>query len=754
MSTQKMEDQMHNRQLLARVEGIRLQACMKVAFLLAVAIVSLNVLAQTPVSAGYRDFSYGSSVSAPTGEKPESKLWWNDGSWWGDLYNSSDHAYHIYRFNLATQSWSDTGTRIDTRTASKADCLWDDSTQKLYVASYLFTNLGTSDTKSARWGRLYRYTFHPTKQSYTLDAGFPVTINQASSEVLTIAKDSTGKLWATWVQNSRPYVNHSTTSDLTWSTPFVVPTVSSSAAQLTSDDISSVIAFNENNVGVMWSNQNTATDYFVVHHDGDPDTVWQQEETAYSGIFASDDHINLKTDSGGTVYAAVKTSMTNSTSPRIVLLKRSTGGDWANFRIATGQFAHTRPIIELNPDSDQLFVFMTSPETPGGNIYYKFTTMSSPSFTDGLGTTFIASTTDTAINNATSTKQNVNSTAGLLVAASNQETTSYLHNYLSLGASSLLISSFNPTSGPAGTLVTINGTGFTNVNSVQFNGTASTNVSILSPTQIQATVSSGATTGPIRVATTSSSATSSTNFIVTTATAPVITSFNPSTGGVGTQVTITGSSFTGATVVAFNGVSATFTVVSDTQINTTVPNSALTGPISVTNAVGTTTSGASFTVTTVGKGLTFTPSGDSYVNSGNPTANYGMQTSLRLRTGNTSNPITYYSYLKFNVTGLTGSETSAKLRIFVSDATSNAVQLFSTSNAWTETTVNWNNSPAPITLLGSIASAGLNAVDIPIPASLFANGEGEYDFELQVSGTDSLVFGSKESSTPPQLIVE
>src|SRR5919197_4394442 len=52
---------------------------------------------------GTRDFSY-SGASAPTGQKPQSKLWFNDGSWWGVLYNSagtiaSGKGWHIYRFD-------------------------------------------------------------------------------------------------------------------------------------------------------------------------------------------------------------------------------------------------------------------------------------------------------------------------------------------------------------------------------------------------------------------------------------------------------------------------------------------------------------------------------------------------------------------------------------------------------------------------------------------------------------------------------
>jgi hypothetical protein len=81
--------------------------------------------------------------------------------------------------------------------------------------------------------------------------------------------------------------------------------------------------------------------------------------------------------------------------------------------------------------------------------------------------------------------------------------------------------------------------------------------------------------------------------------APTVSGFSPASGAVGSSVTVTGTGFTGATSVKFNGTSASFTVNGDTQVTATVPTGAKTGPISVTNAGGTGTSTASFTVSPV-----------------------------------------------------------------------------------------------------------------------------------------------------------
>src|SRR5437762_6491921 len=155
------------------------------------------------------------------------------------------------------------------------------------------------------------------------------------------------------------------------------------------------------------------------------------------------------------------------------------------------------------------------------------------------------------------------------------------------------ISSFTPSSGPVGTSVTINGTNFTGASAVLFNGT-SASFTVGSATAITATVPAGATSGPISVTTSDGTASSAASFTVINP--PTISSFTPSSGPVGTSVTISGTNFTGASAVLFNGTSASFTVSSATAITATVPAGATSGPISVTTPGGTASSAASFTV--------------------------------------------------------------------------------------------------------------------------------------------------------------
>jgi hypothetical protein len=70
----------------------------------------------------------------------------------------------------------------------------------------------------------------------------------------------------------------------------------------------------------------------------------------------------------------------------------------------------------------------------------------------------------------------------------------------------------------------------------------------------------------------------------------------PTSAAAGTAVTILGANLTGSSAVSFNGTAATFTLVSDTEITTTVPAGSTTGTVTVTTPKGTLSSNVVFTI--------------------------------------------------------------------------------------------------------------------------------------------------------------
>ena len=135
------------------------------------------------------------------------------------------------------------------------------------------------------------------------------------------------------------------------------------------------------------------------------------------------------------------------------------------------------------------------------------------------------------------------------------------------------------------------GQGFNTATGVTF-GTGTGTLTITNDTFATGKILSGATTGLITVKEPGGNLSTLQNFKIT----PTISNFSPTSGPVGTLVTINGTALKQATAVKFGTVVATFTVVSDTQITATVPTGAVTAKISATTPGGTAMSTTSFTV--------------------------------------------------------------------------------------------------------------------------------------------------------------
>jgi hypothetical protein len=450
--TQPMKDPMTSPRSLGRMLSVLGFTTLIMLSLWSIMVSTAKADGPVPLSvSGYLDFSYGTTVeSGPTAEGVESKLWWHDGFWWASMYNPQVEEWHIHRLNWHTQTWEDTGVLLDDRDGSRADVLWDGN--KLYVASHLAVPTGRHTSVDSERGRLYRYSYDEAAQTYSLDSGFPVNVNEDKTESLVVAKDSTGRLWVTYVtqptltSDRQVFVNASSGNDLTWGTPFTIPVA---ASHVDADDLSSVVTFRDDSgykTGVIWSNQVDNNFYFAVHNDTEsgPATGW--DVRAITPPDTANDHISIKslqTASSGQVFAVIKTSAISDTDTLVGVVARDTGGSFSFHEYSTVADRDTRPILLIDEgdltttSDDQIHVFVTG--TPGGGrICYKSADITTPlsnmSFLSGnCGDSFIQDEDGgiDLIDNSTSTKQNVNETTGLVVLASDDVNGQvYVHNVM------------------------------------------------------------------------------------------------------------------------------------------------------------------------------------------------------------------------------------------------------------------------------------------------------------------------------------
>jgi hypothetical protein len=397
-----------------------------------------------PADAGFIDHSYAASnVSDPTKDKPQSKVWFNDGFWWGGLFVPGTDDYRIHRYNAASHTWTATSTVVDARNGSQGDYLWDGSS--LYVAS-------VNDDSSTGAILVFKFDYNAGSDTYTLDPDFRqdhngngdlengLIVGNGPAETVTIAKDSTNQLWVTFdnpvdASNRAIMVNRSTTNEHTWGTPFKL------GANVGPDDISAIIHFGGDVIGVMMSEHRPTTDpgsafHFFTHHDVAPDDTWGGPTSISGGPTFAEDHINMKltaTDSG-TILAALKT---NGSPNHIQLYSRPSGSAaWVAHPVVGSNQSVTRPQVVVDETNDRAYVIYTAPESAGEGdmaIWYKSAPLSTLNFNaSGLGTRLIADAGQD-INNVSTAKHGVTTASGLLAIASADTNDHYYHGFLSLG---------------------------------------------------------------------------------------------------------------------------------------------------------------------------------------------------------------------------------------------------------------------------------------------------------------------------------
>ena len=147
----------------------------------------------------------------------------------------------------------------------------------------------------------------------------------------------------------------------------------------------------------------------------------------------------------------------------------------------------------------------------------------------------------------------------------------------------------------------------------------------------------------------------------------------------------------------------------------------------------------------------FNPITDSYTDE--VASNENNATGTRLRARSSASGEGQIAFFKFNVSGVTGSVSSATLKLKVKLGVGAPVTAYAVSdNSWTETGITWNNQPA----LGS----ALDTVDLidgtynEFDVSGLITGDGTYTIALQGDTDVEQIFRSREDADIPILTVD
>jgi len=314
------------------------------------------------------------------------------------------------------------------------------------------------------------------------------------------------------------------------------------------------------------------------------------------------------------------------------------------------------------------------------------------------------------------------------------------------------ITSFSPARGPVGTRVEVKGEELSEIAAVLLGSVLVEEIESPSDSILSMTIPNDGVSGPIIIKTSIGQTSSLDSFFVTIP--PTVAAFIPPSGPPGTQVSILGDHFTGAIAVSFgDGLAEYFNVRSDTLILATVPVSGTPGKVGVSKGGQEGFSQQAFIVYQSVRTIILEPAEDTYINLGNLSGNQGQRSVLKVEQ-------TFRSYLKFEISGLTGQIKSVELRLFNVNDSDQGGTVFSVSNTlsgspvnWTEDNLTGQNAPeisgVRLDSVGAVSANNMIVFDVTASVA----GAGMHSFALRSRSNNLAEYSSKEGTTPPRLVI-
>lgn len=265
-------------------------------------------------------------VADATKDKPQSKLWFAQGTWWAWLPSTDGSA--IWR--RSEKGWRrQVGLDGALRGLPGQADVWADGQE---AAAVLVEKQRLAFVRLRFVAGAYVAVGKPAL--FALSA-------EHKTETATLVRDESGRWWIAYDHGRRMFVRASADeSGERWLEPFAI-----SKEKTDTDDICSIAAL-PGGVGVIWSDQASDTVWFRFHSSRQAVTKWSPMEVVAQGNRTADDHFHSALAADGTLFVTTKNSLDTMGQPQLVLRVRDAAGKWSNYpyalRTAAGE--PSRPI--------------------------------------------------------------------------------------------------------------------------------------------------------------------------------------------------------------------------------------------------------------------------------------------------------------------------------------------------------------------------------------------------------------------------
>jgi hypothetical protein len=276
----------------------------------------------------------------PTADKPQSKLFHFDNTWWAILPRSTGPSF----WKRTSNGWIEIPGILDRVKGipGRVD---------LFLYGNKITAVGVADSILTVFSLDLNSDFaiNPWKVEIKSILFPPL---EGTFETATIARDGNGINWVAAVSSANVYVWNSDSDGIFRNPPIIL------AKGIDEDDICVVTSI-PGGVAVIWSDQIRDAVMIREHKDKNPVDIWEEETVIDQGNKTADDHLNVALALDGTLWLVSKNSVDEAGKPQFVLRIRHKEGKWVNLpylNLESRMKRPSRPIVIVIEDNSKVFV--------------------------------------------------------------------------------------------------------------------------------------------------------------------------------------------------------------------------------------------------------------------------------------------------------------------------------------------------------------------------------------------------------------